>query len=461
MNWRKSKWIGALIAGVPVLFALCAGGGKQGEDRNLTRHELLENLPVSVDGKDSVTVKTIHSGYKNNRYCSLRDLAAALAESPRRFRIDIRDGKTGIVTGEERVSFPGEGSPFRGKEFHTCPMKKNPLEIDGRSLKYITFLDPGNGGMADLYMSLTDVVMQLDLCAEIRDGVLHIDTARPCAISEEILRSPSFCYEIHSMVLGDAETGEVFLAHDPYVPRPIGCSTKLITCAVLLDEIRAGKISMEDTVTIPEEAAVLSRSEDGMIELEANAEAGFRDLLMGMLIPSSNECALALAMHALGSEEAFVAKMKEKAEEAGLSGTEEFYNCHGLPLYTDDIPASKIQNRMCAFDLFQFVQYLLKNCPQILEITSVKEAELSTLHAKVENTNALLFNVPGVIGLKTGTTNMAGCCLTALMKLKDKDGNSRSLTVVELGAEDETIRATLCEELIRFGKQKLLGSQEK
>ena len=120
-----------------------------------------------------------------------------------------------------------------------------------------------------------------------------------------------------------------------------------------------------------------------------------------------------------------------------------------------DIPASKIQNRMSAQDMFVLVQHLLKQYPQILEITSQKSAYLKSFQLTVENTNPLLYNVPGVVGLKTGTTDMAGDCLVGVMEVMDPAGQTHYLTVVQFGAEDETIRATLTEELIRYGQQVL------
>lgn len=86
---------------------------------------------------------------------------------------------------------------------------------------------------------------------------------------------------------------------------------------------------------------------------------------------------------------------------------------------------------------------------------SQKEADLDTLGRQVSNTNPLLYNVPGVVGLKTGTTNMAGDCLIALIEAEDADGRIHRLVAIQLGAEDETERATITEEMIRYAKQRL------
>ena len=214
-------------------------------------------------------------------------------------------------------------------------------------------------------------------------------------------------------------------------------------------------MTLEDSVTVPAEAAALSRSEDGVIAMTAGQITSVPDLLRGMLLPSSNECALALAVHLDGSEAAFVERMNRKAREIGLSNAAVFYNCHGLPSFTDDLAATKVQNRMTARDMFLLCSHLLHTYPAITEITSLKEARLETLTTSVGNSNPLLYNVPGVVGLKTGTTNMSGLCLVTAMVAEDQQGVTHTLLAMEFGAEDGTVRVTLSEELLRYGVEKL------
>ena len=188
--------------------------------------------------------------------------------------------------------------------------------------------------------------------------------------------------------------------------------------------------------------------------MQAGVDSNVTDLLYGMLLPSSNESALSLAIHTAGSEEAFVKRMNQKAAELGLSEAV-FYNCHGLPLYTDNLPATKIQNRMTASDMFKLIIYLLKTYPDITNITSTQTADLESLNITVNNTNPLLYNVPGVVGLKTGTTDMSGDCLVTAMEADNAEGETHRLIVIEIGAEDNTIRTTISEELVRYALQRL------
>lgn len=176
-----------------------------------------------------------------------------------------------------------------------------------------------------------------------------------------------------------------------------------------------------------------------------------RDLLYGTLLPSSNECALCLAERIAGSEEAFVQRMNEKARELGLSQAV-FFNSNGLPVYTDDPIPAKRQNRMSAEDMFRLVSYLLKVYPQVTDITSLQKATLASLNREVSNTNPLLRNLPGVTGLKTGTTNKAGACLVT--SLTADDGmTEHDLVVVVLGTEDSAERGRVSALLARYALQ--------
>lgn len=302
-------------------------------------------------------------------------------------------------------------------------------------------------------MSLTDLAMQLDLDLSVSSGTMTVNTASPWHIDLEELENEGFYYEIHSALIGDASTGLIYTGWETELPVPIASTTKLMTFVVLMDAVKDGEISLEDTVTITEESVQLSRTQDGTIYMETGWQVTVPDLLCGMLLRSSNECALALAIHLSGSEAAFVERMNRKAQALSLSGSAVFYNCHGLPVYTDNLAATKIQNRMTARDMFQIVSYLLRTYPEVTNITALKVTDLGSLRTTVYNTNPLLFNLPGVVGLKTGTTNMSGSCLVTALEAQDAEGQTHMLTSIVFGAEDSATRNTLSEELLRYGMQ--------
>ncbi len=420
-------------------------------------HTVLENIALSVDGAEPVTVKALHYSYGNNRFVSLRDLAAALSGTAKRFGMTITNDVVILNSGTDYSPVGGEGEPFPSTEpgalYYTRPLAENPIELDGRALRYLSFFGMNTASRQDCFMSLTDLAMQLDLDLSVSSGTMTVNTASPWHIDLEELENEGFYYEIHSALIGDASTGLIYTGWETELPVPIASTTKLMTFVVLMDAVKDGEISLEDTVTITEESVQLSRTQDGTIYMETGWQVTVPDLLCGMLLRSSNECALALAIHLSGSEAAFVERMNRKAQALSLSGSAVFYNCHGLPVYTDNLAATKIQNRMTARDMFQIVSYLLRTYPEVTNITALKVTDLGSLRTTVYNTNPLLFNLPGVVGLKTGTTNMSGSCLVTALEAQDAEGQTHMLTSIVFGAEDSATRNTLSEELLRYGMQ--------
>ena len=104
---------------------------------------------------------------------------------------------------------------------------------------------------------------------------------------------------------------------------------------------------------------------------------------------------------------------------------------------------------MSAEDMFRLVSHLLKVYPQITDITSQEEAVLESLALEVRNTNPLLYNLPEVTGLKTGTTNKAGACLVTSLTADD-GAMMHDLVVIVLGAEDSIERGRVSGLLARF-----------
>lgn len=426
-----------------------------------TESHTVENLPLSVDGDAPKIIKTLHYSYGNNRYVSLRDMAAALNETAKSFSLNITNDQVIIATGASYSPVGGENEPFPDSAplnpylYYSRPLAQNAIELDGRELRYLSFFGMNTASRQDCFMSLTDLAMQLDLDLQVSSDGMTLNSASGFSLDLDALESEGFFYEINSALIGDATTGLVYTAWEPTLSVPIASTTKLMTFVVFMDAVADGEISLDDTVTLTDEAVQLSRTVDGTIYMESGWQVTVPDLLCGMLLRSSNECALALAIHAAGSEEAFVERMNRKAAALSLSPAAVFYNCHGLPVYTDNLAATKIQNRMSANDMFRLVCYLLRAYPEVTQITALKTAELASLKTGVYNTNPLLYNLPGVVGLKTGTTNMSGACLVTAMEAPDAEGRTHMLVSIEFGAEDSVARNTLSEELLRYGMQRL------
>ena len=140
--------------------------------------------------------------------------------------------------------------------------------------------------------------------------------------------------------------------------------------------------------------------------------------------------------------------MNEKAEELGLKSAM-FYNSNGLPIFTDTVIAAKTQNRMSGYDMFKLCSHIVKTYPQVKEVTSLKTARMETLKRDLKNTNGLLYNMPEVNGLKTGTTDRSGACLITSLTVQGADG-PHDLIVVVLGAENSQTRIRVSELMARY-----------
>ena len=170
-----------------------------------------------------------------------------------------------------------------------------------------------------------------------------------------------------------------------------------------------------------------------------------------MMVASSNEAAIALAEHLCGSEDAFVERMNARARELGLYSAT-MYNCNGLPSYDGGNTPFKRQNKMSAADLFLLTQLILQRYPEITEITSTTLAHMPSLNDYwTANSNPLVYNMTGITGLKTGSTDRAGYCLVATMPVQ-KDGQTHNVVLVLLGAETAAVRGQAAEILLRYAR---------
>ena len=415
-------------------------------------HSLLEDLPFSVDERAAVTVRTIHGSYAYNRYVSLRDMAAALSGTPKSFDLTVSGSEINLFLHRDYTPVGGENTPFitenegeeaRSSIYQTNALGIHAMNIDGEKARYHNYLGENAEGQPDVFLCITDIAMILDVDLWFSEGILRADTSRNFIVNMDELQKDGFFLEVRSALVGDATEGIVYTESEADLSVPVASTTKLMTLLLIMDAIKAGEISLEDTVSISENAAALSETADGVIPMKAGMRAGLMELLS----------ALALAEHICDSEEAFVARMNDKARELGFSEEACFYNCHGLPVFTDSVAASKIQNHMSARDMFLLVSHLLNEYPQVTEITSTKEMRLPTFDRTVNNTNPLLYNMPNVVGLKTGTTNASGASLVSAAEMVDVTGKKHIIVAIEYGAEDASARNTVSQILLRYGCQ--------
>lgn len=407
---------------------------------------------VQTDVGGVGTVKTLDYGYEDNTYFSLRDMAMLLQDTDKAFSLEITKNTVSLNPGSAYTPVGVENDAWEDSEDSEKPdlsLRRNELEINEETAFYYTLILQLPSGDYDCFMMAADLAMILDMDIAVPNAdYVEIHTQEPFGISPAALEEAGYFYGVNGVLVGDATTGEIYYEYQADIPYPIASTSKLMTCLLAMDAISAGQLALDGTVTISEAAQALADSGDGVVPLKAGEEITVQELLMGALLPSSNECALCLAEAVDGTEEAFVQRMNQKAQELGLSQTT-FFNCNGLPVYTEDVIPAKRQNSMSAGDMYRLASYLLKVYPQITDITSLKEAKLESLDLEVKNTNPLLHNLPEVTGLKTGTTNRAGACLVT--SLTADDGvMEHDLVVVVLGTEDSIERGRVSGLLARY-----------
>lgn len=415
--------------------------------------ELPGSIMVYADGAEGKLVKGISISYKNNEYVSLRDMAAVLTGSSAAFDLSINDGKVYITKGSSYDITDGDNMDWTKEDLQSLSghvLQNSILQVDNEEVRYFVMRVKRSDGIIDAYMMLIDLCMILDIdISSPKEGNINLNTKKPFTVNAEALEFDGYFQGVNAIACGDATTGEIYYEYNGQNAVPIASTTKLMTTAIALDAIAEGKISLNDKVRISSEVQQLSEGEDGVIHMTEGRSATVSDLLWAMLLPSSNESALAMAEYLGQDEKNFIKMMDKEAEKIGIT-TATFYNSNGLPSFNNNVVPAKRQNRMSAEDMFRLSSYIVNNYPEVTDITSTKKVRLSSFNdIEIKNTNALLYNMPQVIGLKTGTTTKAGACLVTAVKA-DVNGENHDLVVVMLGAETSQDRIRVSELLSRY-----------
>ena len=205
---------------------------------------------------------------------------------------------------------------------------------------------------------------------------------------------------------------DVLWAREPARRRANASTTKMVTALVVVE--RAGPA---ESVTVTPEAAATG---GGGLDLQAGEVFSVRDLLVALLLSSSNDAAVALAEYVAGSEDAFVDLMNAFVRDAGGRDTR-FVTAHGL-----DRPG----HFSTARDLAVFGRMVLDD-PLLRTIVATPRTTITGSRGAVEvnNRNSLLETYEGAVGIKTGFTAAAGDVLVAAARR-----GGRRLIAVALGS---------------------------
>ncbi|KAA5607248.1 D-alanyl-D-alanine carboxypeptidase [Roseospira marina] len=237
-------------------------------------------------------------------------------------------------------------------------------------------------------------------------------------------------------LLLDFDTGTVLLDKDSDVSMPPSSMSKLMTVFMVFEQLKAGRLSLDDTFTVSENAWQKGGAASGgsTMFLEPHSTVRLEDLLRGIIVQSGNDACIVLAEHLAGTEDAFADAMTRRAHEIGLTHSN-FRNATGLP-HPDHV--------MTARDLSTLARRIITDFPEYYPYYSEKEFTYNGITQ--HNRNPLLYKNIGADGLKTGHTSVAGYGLTASAMQ-----NGRRLILVLNGLESTRARTEEADRLMSWG----------
>lgn len=242
-----------------------------------------------------------------------------------------------------------------------------------------------------------------------------------------------------SAILMEASTGKVIFEKNADEALHPASVTKIMTLLLIFDALNSGKIKLEDNVTVSEHAASMGGSQ---VFLEVGEVQSVQTMIKCISVASANDASVAMAEYIWGSEETFVAKMNERAQNLGMANTH-FVNCCGL-----DVDG----HLTSAKDIALMSRELITKYPQIHDYSTIWMDTITHVTKKGEtefelsNTNKLMKQYEWATGLKTGSTSLAKCCLSATAKK-----NGIELIAVILAAPDSKTRFSEAISLLNYG----------
>lgn len=243
-----------------------------------------------------------------------------------------------------------------------------------------------------------------------------------------------FDFDVKSALLMDADSGKVLYAYKENECLPPASVTKIMTLLLVFEAIENKYIDYNTLVTISEYASSMGGSQ---VYLEPGEQITVDELLKCVFVSSANDGAVALAELVCGSEEAFVDKMNTRAEELGMKNTH-FENVTGL----DD---DTINHFTSALDIGIMSRELLKY-PNVTSYSKIWMDTIRNGEFGLTNTNKLVRYYKGITGLKTGSTEKAGFCVSASAKR-----DNLHLIAVIMGADSSKNRNIYATKLLDYG----------
>jgi serine-type D-Ala-D-Ala carboxypeptidase (penicillin-binding protein 5/6) len=279
---------------------------------------------------------------------------------------------------------------------------------------------------------------------------------------------------VETVILADAETGQVLFEQNAENPLPPASMTKMMSEYLILEAVNEGEISWDDEIAVDDHLSALSHDRSlSNVMMRTDETYSVEELYESVAIYSANAATMALASHISGSEGSFVEKMNERGKEIGMGellreagaeqgeenleeiaameqGDFQFVNSTGLPNHLLDGSQPEgtgedEDNYMSARASATLAYHLINDYPEVLDTASIpektfREGTADEIHMQnwnwmLEGTQYSDLDYEYVDGLKTGYTEAAGFTFTGTAEKDD----SRFVSVV-MGADSEVHR---------------------
>lgn len=235
-----------------------------------------------------------------------------------------------------------------------------------------------------------------------------------------------------SVLLMDRASGTVLAEKNADERRSLASVTKIMTLLLTVEAVDNGALALSDMCSVSKAAMSMGGSTAYLGEGE---QYTVQEMLKAVTIQSANDGAVVLAEKLAGTEDSFVTKMNERAAQLGMENTR-FLNCHGLDAEG---------HYSSARDIALMSRELLSH-PMIRDYTTIWMDTLRGGTFTLSNTNRLIRFYEGATGLKTGSTKVAGACISA-----SAERGGMELIAVVMGAGSGDDRFEAARKLLDFG----------
>ena len=234
----------------------------------------------------------------------------------------------------------------------------------------------------------------------------------------------------------DADTGTVLFSKDADKPIPPASMAKLMTMEVVFNAIKSGRLKLDDTFVVSENAWRKGGAPSGTSTMFAKLKSAIRleDLIQGVTVQAANDGCIVIAEGMAGSEDSFAAQMTERARQIGLK-TSTFVNSTGLPA---DGQQTTVR------ELALLALHLWRDYPDFYRYYGLKDFTWNKISQK--NRNPLLAMDIGADGLAVGASEGSGFGIVA-----SASHNGTRVIMAMSGLANDKERAEEARKLLDWG----------